>query len=297
MIQMPLSIRTIAHRADFTPDSLAEEHAGPIVACDFYVVGAESANEVPGGYQIETVLNVDHHAPTSRMMRHVSSTNLAIDHVKALGPTSPDSLVIVSHTDCDSVLSSCIMAGELEPDALFGEAAIAADHSGETNEIADVLQSLESLRHLYFSLRNLRKLLDGEPLDSTAQPLYNARLKKREAAAAVVANRDVSVNGSLAFGVLENKLDGEFFPARLPRAALILLMSKRTDSPRWDAKMRLGQNAPDGASLHNLRTERFDSAFAGRWNAGSNARNGGTTLDPEVYASRVTDAMRESWGV
>jgi len=294
---MPLSIRTIAHRADFTPDTLAEEHAGPIVACDFYVVGAESGNEVPGGYEFEKILNVDHHAPTSRMMGFVSSTSLATDHVKSAGPTSPDSLVIVSHTDCDSVLSSCIMAGELEPDARFGEAALAADHSGETNEIADVLQSFDSLRHLYFSLRNLRKLLDGKPLDLTAQPFYKTRLKKREAAAAAVANRAVSLSGPLAFGVLENKLDGEFFPARIPGAALILLMNKRADSPGWDAKMRLGRKAPAGASLHNLRTERFDSAFAGGWNAGSNARNGGTTLDPEVYASRVTDAMRESWGI
>ncbi|MEP6509481.1 MAG: hypothetical protein ABJC63_14750 [Gemmatimonadales bacterium] len=227
---MPNSIRTIAHRADFTPDSLHEEHDGPIVACDFYVVGAESGNEVPGGYQIETVLNVDHHAPTPRMTRCVSSTNLA-DHVKALGLTSRDSLVIVSHTDCDSVLSSCIMAGELEPDAQFGEAAIAADHSGETNEIADVC------------------------------------------------------NHSTRCGTSTSPYE------------IFASCWTASDSTRWDAKMRLGQSAPAGASLHSLRTERLDSAFAGRWNTGSNARNGGTTLHPEVYASRVTDAMRESWGV
>jgi hypothetical protein len=294
---MPLSIRTIAHRPDFTVESLSEEHTGPIVACDFYVVGAELGREVPGGYEIDSLLNVDHHAPTQRMMQYVSSTNLAIDHVKAVGPTHADSLVIVSHTDCDSVLSSCIMAGELEPDERFGEAAIAADHTGETNEIADALQSFDSLRHLYFSLRNLRKLLDGKPLDSTAQPYYNGRLKKREDAAAAVANRNVSLNGPLAFGVLEKRLDGEFFPARIPDAALILLMNKRADSRGWDAKMRLGLRAPSGASLNDLRTERFDSAFAGRWNAGSNARNGGTILAPDVYARHVTEAMRQSWGV
>lgn len=294
---MPLSIRTIAHRSDFTADSLAEDHAGPIVACDFYVIGAESGREVPGGYEIGSLLNVDHHAPTQRMMKYVSSTNLAIDHVKAVGPTHPGALVIVSHTDCDSVLSSCIMAGELEPDARFGEAAIAADHTGDANEIADVLQSFDSLRHLYFSLRNLRKLLDGQPLDSTAQPYYKARLKKRDDAAAVVANHNVALDGPLAFGVLEKKIDGEFFPARIPDAALILLMNKRADSSLFDAKMRLGLKAPAGASLNDLRTERFDSAFAGRWNAGSNSRNGGTTLAPEIYARHVAEAMHESWGV
>lgn len=140
---MPLSIRTVTHRADFTPELLAVEHEASVVACDFYLVGAESGGEVPGGYEIGTILNVDHHAPTTRMMRYVSSTNLAIDHVIAAGPTQENSLVLVSHTDCDSVLSSCIMAGELEPDARFGEAAIAADRSGDMNEIADVLQSFE----------------------------------------------------------------------------------------------------------------------------------------------------------
>ena len=74
-------------------------------------------------------------------------------------------------------------------------------------------------------------------------------------------------------------------------------MTPRSDSNRWDAKMRLGQTAPRGASLHHLRTERFDPAFAGRWNAGSNARNGGTDMKPEAYAQTVAQVMRETWGV
>jgi len=194
-------------------------------------------------------------------------------------------------------LSSAIMAGELECDPIFGEAAIAADHTGAPNGIADVLQSLEPRRDLYFSLRNLRKLLAGEPLDRTAQPFYAERLKKREAAESAVANRKIHLDGSLAHGILERKIDGEFFPAKLPGAALILLLSPRTDSTRWDAKMRLGLGAPKGASLHHLRSKQFDPAFAGRWNAGSNARNGGTEMKPDEYVQNVATAMREAWGV
>jgi len=292
-----LPIRTIAHRETFVPADILAEHLGPVVACDFYIEGAELGQEIPGGYDIDGVINIDHHAPSTRMMRHVSSTNLAIEQMHHDRHPPRDGMVFISHTDCDSVLSSAIMAGELECDSIFGEAAIAADHTGAPNGIADVLQSLEPRRDLYFSLRNLRKLLSGEPLDRTAQPFYAERLKKREAAEAAVAKRKIQLDGSLAHGILERKIDGEFFPAKLPDAALILLLSPRIDSNRWDAKMRLGLGAPEGVSLHDLRSKRFDPAFAGRWNAGSNARNGGTDMKPDDYVQNVAFAMREAWGV
>jgi hypothetical protein len=297
MARTPLPIRTIAHRQRFLPAHILNQHLGPVVACDFYIDGAELGVEIPGGYEIDGVINIDHHAPSPRMMRHISSTNLAIEQMRAIGNPPRDGMVFVSHTDCDSVLSSAIMAGELESNPLFGEAAIAADHTGAANDIADVLQSLDSRRDLYFSLRNLRKYLDGKPLDFTAQPFHKERLRKREAAYKAVATGKVQRDGSLAHGILDTKLDGEFFPAKIPDAALILLLIRRTDSPRWDAKMRLGHAAPEGASLHQLRTRRFDPAFASRWNAGSNARNGGTEMDPQDYASNVAFAMREAWGI
>lgn len=292
-----IPIRTIAHRQTFTTEFLKTEHSGLIVACDFYVDGAERGQDIPGGYEIDGILNIDHHAPVEHMMRNVTSTNLAMGQIRHSGPVGAGAMVIISHTDCDSVLSSAIMSGELPIDDQFSEAAVAADHTGATNSIADVLQSLEWKRDLYFSLRNLRKLLDGEPLDRTAQPSYIQRLRKREAAELAIVNKRVQLDGSLAFGVLETQIDGEFFPAKLPSAALILLMSPRPDSNRWNAKMRLGHTAPAGASLHHLRTERFDPAFAGRWNAGSNARNGGTDMKPEIYAQTVAQVMRETWGV
>ena len=292
---MRIPIRTISHREHFIPADVLSEHLGQVVACDFYIEGAELAREIPGGYEIDGVMNIDHHAPSLRMMRHVSSTNLAIDQINYRGRIKPGGMVFVSHTDCDSVLSSAIMANELEPDPLFGDAAIAADHTGAKNEIADVLQSLAPRRDLYFSLRNLRKIMDGQPLDWTAQPFYADRLRKREAAESLVAKRKVHMDGPLAHAVLDKKIDAELLPAKLPDAALILLITPRSDSSRWDARMRLGNCAPDGACLRQLRMARFDPAFAARWNAGSNARNGGTDVRPEEYIQHVSMAMREAW--
>ena len=294
---MTLPIRTIPHEKVFTPGMLKQHHSGPIIACDFYVDGAENGTEAPGGYEIDGILNVDHHAETPRMMRYVSSTNLAIEQIQRSGPPDRNTMILVSHTDCDSVLSAAIISGELAPDPQFGDAAIAADHTGAPNGIADVLQALDERRDLYFSLRNLRKFLNGDQLDRIAQPHYARRLKKRELAAEAIEQRVVTVERQLAFGILEQKIDGEFFPAKIPEASVILLMNRRPDSNRWDAKMRLGLNAPPGASLHQLHLERFDPAFGGRWNAGSNRRNGGTTIEPGSYARLVAEAMQSAWGI
>jgi len=57
----------------------------------------------------------------------------------------------------------------------------------------------------------------------------------------------------------------------------------------------VANRAPDGAHLRQLRMKRFDPAFAGRWNAGSNARNGGTDVRPDEYIRNVSSAMREAW--
>ena len=96
---MRIPIRTISHREHFIPADVLSEHLGQVVACDFYIEGAELAREIPGGYEIDGVMNIDHHAPSLRMMRHVSSTNLAIDQINYRGRIKPGGMVFVSHTD------------------------------------------------------------------------------------------------------------------------------------------------------------------------------------------------------
>jgi hypothetical protein len=52
-------------------------------------------------------------------------------------------------------------------------------------------------------------------------------------------------------------------------------------------KLRLGAGAPEGFTLHDLHMTELDPAYGGRWNAGSNARAGGTAIPPERYAEEV----------
>jgi hypothetical protein len=234
------------------------------------------------------------------MARQVSSTNLAIDWRAANVDTPAESLeargqsvVVINHTDCDSILSSGIVSGRLDPLPEYGRAALAADHTGEENEIADTLQALEPWRDVELSFATLRAVETGEPLPELAREALGRWRHKRACAAHYVAQGTVASDGLVAFGILDREVDGIFFPPLLPDAVLVLLAVPRlpnADGP-WTMKLRLGTRAPEGFTLHDLHMTDFDPAYGGRWNAGSNARAGGTTIPPARYAEQVRQRL------
>jgi len=296
-------------------DILALHARADLLACDFYVEGIEHGEEVPGGYRLGRILNVDHHAPTPRMRRRISSTNLALELVEAGGAEpGEDAVVVVNHIDCDSVLSSGILAGRLPPDPRFGEAAIAADHTGEENEIADLLQGIDAeitrrtgstrrtLRDYEFAIENLERLLVAghQRLDDLAKDALEARLRKRGEAEALVSRGGFQKAGPLYFAVVDEPIEGELFFKLLPDAAVIMLANRLSgERPRWQVRLRLGEAAPRGLALFDLGIPDFDPNFGGRWNAGSNRRRDpvtglrGTDLDPEEYASRLVERLMD----
>jgi len=294
---LPTSIDLLpVFRAGNLDDLLARYPTGEILACDFYIAGAELGTDVPGGYRLgERVLNIDHHAPTARMARLVSSANLALDWrvAHANGPADPhkaaeQAIVLINHTDCDSILSSGIVSGRLDPLPGYGRAALAADHTGEENTIADSLQALEPWRDVELSFATLRALEMGAPLPEQARGALERWRHKRDCAAHYVAEGTVTSDGLLAFGILDREIDGMFFPPLLPDAVLILLaIPKPNERGTWTMKLRLGAAAPEGFTIHDLHMTELDPAYGGRWNAGSNARAGGTTIPPTRYAEEV----------
>ena len=135
--------------------------AGRVIACDCFVTGAGTWQFRDGAYVNDRFVSIDHHQDDPRMHRFVSSANLAAEWVRAGHGPRPGDLVVITHTDCDSVLSSAIVSGRLEPKPEYEAAAIAADHTGAKNGIADLLQSLDSYRDHELSLRNLSLLERG----------------------------------------------------------------------------------------------------------------------------------------
>lgn len=268
----------------------------PVIVCDFYVAGAEAWEVVTGGLRHGRVLNVDHHAKLPVMYSQRTSTRLAYEYLQA-GGSAAGAWVVINHTDCDSMLSSAMLLGLIPPERRFVDASVAADHSGEANEIADLLQALDEARSgdrteadNLTSLRNLQLLLAGVALEPAAESAVAERRARREAVRQLAAA--VTVRDGVAVLELDEEIDGAFFPPMLPDAAVIMLVTWHPEHPtRRVMKLRLGAAAPAGLTIAQLGVKGWDDGFGGRWNAGSNKRGKGTLIEVEEYAARVRRAV------
>lgn len=288
------NIRLIEKHSKNSVEAILQASASdPLFVCDFYVEDIERGQRIPAGYQSGRVINIDHHAPTDEMSRVVSSTNLVLQYVAEHGQ-QPEHDVLINHCDCDSVLSSGVLSGVLEPRKEYGQAALIADHKGDENPIADLLQSIEHARDLSYSFECLALLEAGKPLPPSAEDSLINRKRLREKAQSVVAQGKFQRKGPLAYAVLDERVDAELFLPLFPDAAIVMYAFPRTrEGGKFGMKVRLGKGAPEGLNLHKIGIRDFDPAFGGRWNAGSNTRGGGTDLDPEIYAQQLADRLED----
>ena len=231
----------------------------------------------------------------------MTSTCLAYEHLLRGGVVEQEASVVINHTDCDSMLSSAMLMGYVKPDIALVDSSRCADHTGEADPVADLLQALDEGRRgdrtdeQYFeSLQNLQLLLAARPLEPVGVEALRRHRDRRAIAARLVEDGVVRSSGDLAWGQLNDESDGAFFPALIPEATVIMLASPHRDDPkRWTMKVRLGKAAPPALTLHSLRLRDWDPAFGGRWNAGSNKRGGGTATSPAEYAERLRQRLKE----
>lgn len=277
-----------------TVEEIKERYSGKVAVLDLYINDIEKRGRWDSNvWRLGDIINIDHHAPIKEFSKNISSTNLAIEWVKKRGILDKDYSVIVNHTDCDSVLASLVVRGILSPDERFGESAIAADHTGEENEIADLLQALEDKRDLEFSTRNLQLLLEGKDPEPEAQKLLEKININRKKAREIVEKGEMIDLGGISYVQLSTKVESSYFPALLPDAQVILVycpFEKKQD--HMEAKIRLGLAVPTGLTLSELEINDIDPNFGYRWNAGSDRRAGGTQLNIEEYARRLNEKLQ-----
>ena len=279
--------------------ALAATQADLIVVADCYIAQVETWTPRPWGWETNAggrvVRNVDHHAEDPRFFRKVSSGNLAIQYVNADGIRPDDAPAVINHTDFDAILSAAILTGLLPPAAVFGDAVLAADHTGEPNAIADLLQALDPLRDVGFSLESLDRLLQGQPLPPRAAELLEKRHDERRRARELAHAGAFRMVGPVAVAKLtrEDKVAGELLPDLFPRAEAIVSASPM-DNGRWETKVRLGRAAEPGETLYSLGIQQWEPNFHGRWNAGSTRRSGGSTIDPFLLARHMAEALTSS---
>jgi hypothetical protein len=270
--------------------------ANPAVVVDCYIKNAETWTPTDWGWQTRveqrTVFNIDHHAQDQRFFRQISSGHLAIKYLQAHGVLPDGVPALINHTDCDSILSAAILTGLLPPEAKFGNAVLAADHTGEPNSIADLLQALDPMRDVEFSLRNLNLLLQEAALEEAAIKLVEKRARERAFASWLVGAGRFRLIGSVAVAKLsaEESIASEFLPGLLPAARIIIAASPMPNG-KWETKVRLGSAAKMDETLFSVPISRFEPAFGGRWNAGSTKRSGGSEVDPFVFAEQLAEEL------
>ncbi|MCK5332782.1 hypothetical protein KAJ41_02890 [Candidatus Parcubacteria bacterium] len=272
-------------------------HGEKIVVCDAYVDNIENIAGVvckKFGFVIDNIMIIDHHAPQKRFAKHVSSTNLAVEYVREFGIVDENTLVVINHTDADSILSSLIIRGILPSEKIFEDAAISADHTGKENPIADLLQALKSERNIELSLRNLHLLLQNKSLEEKAQKLVQKRFKERKIAKKMVGDLRFSQIGKVVYLNLDEIIDSVFWSSLLPNANIILTFSPGKDYGNWIARTRIGLKVFGTIKLNEIGINDFDKEWGGRWNTGSNSRGKGTRLPIYEYALLLNIKLEKS---
>lgn len=267
---------------------------GDIYACDFKIDGAEVFEHVRGVLKTGRVWNVDHHADLPGNQKHITSTCLATNLLREHKPGRL-SRVVINHTDCDSVLSSALMMGLIEPHPDFETASVHADHTGEAHTIADLLQGLDETRsgnrteeQYLESVRNLKLLRADEPLEPAGAAALAARVRDRKTASEIARSSRMQRDGGVAYVRLDEEIDGSLFLPFLPGASVLMItLAHPGILGNQIVKLRVGPAAPKHLSLHQLSITHFDPAYGGRWNAGSNKRGGGTTISERDYLHEV----------
>lgn len=256
-----------------------------LFVCDFYVKESEQGIKQPFGLEFKNVTNIDHHAPIPEMSGHISSGILASRYVQKNGPISKG-IILINHCDCDSIISSFLMAGIIQPDKKFDNAVIAADHTGVDNEIADLLQSIQYNRNVLFITKNLFLFLEGKEIEPEAQKLVKKKQEEKKLIQSMITGGKVKTVGDVVVIVTKEEIDPTFAIKSMPEAKVIIAAYPRTDNNKWNVRVRLGQAAED----IELNTMEIPD-FGGRWNAGSTRRTGGTDIPPEEYAQIINEKI------
>jgi|GEM_PF-3345282 len=309
---------------DYLFDYAASNGIRNLFVLDQKVIGIEDRGELRAyGYVLHglhgTVTVIDHHVSEPRL-RAVSTGNLALEYLRCHTDGPPqDAVIAITHGDCDSVISAGLMLRVLPPLEAFGEAALAADHSFEANQIADLLQAIEGFPQaggvmartdqersdplapsIEQSVRNLGLLLQGKPLELHVARALQGRVTTRETWRMRISRGEVvSFPHGTALIVLQGKPAQdpypEFLKPLLPDASAILVFHQVPEGDDFQQVRALaGEAFPTGVSFSDssLISEVMVPGFGGRHDAGSN-RRGGISFkgDPRYVAQTVDDRI------
>ncbi|MFA5306986.1 MAG: hypothetical protein WC365_06075 [Candidatus Babeliales bacterium] len=262
--------------------------ASTIYACDFYIEGIEKETSIIGGFRSKTIINIDHHAPIEDMANFTTSTSLAVAYVQSYGSARNDEKIVINHTDCDSILSSLVIAGILQPKEEYKYAALCADHTGEISEISEILQALEKERDLELSSQALLYFVSTGKIAQNVMPYISAYKACRERVRDFISN--AYYVDDIAVVQIDNKIQSLMLLPYFPQAKIIMAISPHSLYPEKTAiSIIRGPMAPKNLYINTLP---LPQEFGGRWNMGSNKRSGGTSFPIDSYIKIIQEALK-----
>lgn len=278
-----------------------------IFVVDFYLRGIEKAGALlpcGAGYgHGGKVINIDHHAPGELWERHVSSGVLACQWVREEGVVAAKNgdIVVINHTDCDSVLSALILTGVIPVHQRFEQAVLDADHRGTPNEIADILQACKSLRNLPLMVGALSCYFQSDALPEMVKKQLEELHKSRLAVKLLVDSGAFQEQHGVVLINCNRYFESDLFLTHFPNARVLVVGCPSGKNPALTfTRLRLGAGVEKGLSLHKLGVKELDPYFGGRFNAGSNKRGleaavakgqTPTVVSPEQYFQLLAEKL------
>lgn len=259
-------------------------------------------------YGSRVLLNIDHHNDQASKTENFSTTHQVISAVDEgqLDPVNQDQIALVNHDDADSILSLLLSTHGEVPSSInemFAEAAKAADHTGESHRLVNLVDSF----YRSFDLTNLVPLINAMLYEEELQfpnDKTRAKFEKYEEQPRIITDyissvlrNEPSPHGS-GFYDQETKILGLSPHDKSIDTSRVLPITLKLNLPVsiiftyaiadeatnwWKISLRSGAHFPMDLTLEEmarqLKLEQF--GYGGRRNAGGMGRfRGERTISP-----------------
>lgn len=260
-------------------------------------------------FQNRVLLNIDHHNEYASRSKDFSTTHQVISAIgeAVFNPTNNNQMVLVNHDDTDSVLSLLLSTHGGVPskiNTLFAEAAKAADHTGVSNRLVNLIDSFYKTYDLDHLVPLINALIYDEQLVFSDEKIhqkfekYETQPQLIEDYLSTVLKNEESQHGK-GFYDVEAKIlllspndkaidTNRVLPIThqmgLPVSIVMIYSLVDPETDWWKISLRAGPNFPGNLTLEemakHLTLEQF--GYGGRRDAGGMGRyHGEKTISPE----------------
>lgn len=254
----------------------------------------------------QLVYNIDHHYDNQYIGVNLSTTHQAIifNQLKQMYAKESD-VILINHPDTDSILACAAISNPTLSEKVihtFSKSALAADHTGEPDLLADIINGYYYLNDPIKSLKLVKNFLDSDSdlskLGEEANQRYQTVIARRQLAEKLVKNESFLHAGN---GVYWIKLDtyiettmfaNVFRKLKLDAKVIIVGVPSEKHKGKWKISMRAVNDFDLVISMKQIAADLGLSryGYGGRAKGGSTGRNLASSepISPQDFAVLVS---------